>query len=238
MRVCEGCREAPTRGVHSNLCPRCGWLRKSARNKAWCAANRPPRHNTGKWHHARAATPELACTRCGVVQSSTRFTLGVRGRPGVLQPICLDCKGKEKQRESRRQLLDAPQRTCTKCSRTMDRAEFKPNGWWCAQCRAQYGKAWWRANPGKLREREQRRRARKLAVAKVDFTDEQWLEILEIHDNRCAYCLERCDRLERDHVVALSCGGDHSADNIVPACRRCNASKGARPVFMMAGHAA
>jgi hypothetical protein len=238
MRVCEGCREAPTRGVHSNLCPRCGWLRKSARNKAWRAINRPPQREAGRRHPARVATPEITCIRCLVTQSSARYAFGVRGHPGVLQPICSDCRGKTKKSAFERGRRNMAERTCTKCSRTMARDEFKPDGWWCAKCRAEYSKAWWRANPDKLCERGQRRRARKLAAAKVDFTEEQWLEILKIHDGRCAYCLERCDRLERDHVVALSRGGDHSADNIVPACRSCNATKWARPVFMMAGHAA
>lgn len=47
--------------------------------------------------------------------------------------------------------------------------------------------------------------------------------------NQCAYC-GSSNRLEADHVVALSKGGLHTASNIVPACKCCNASKRDRPV--------
>lgn len=42
---------------------------------------------------------------------------------------------------------------------------------------------------------------------------------------RCAYCLAVTDNPERDHVVPFSQGGADSPDNMVPACRSCNARK-------------
>lgn len=42
---------------------------------------------------------------------------------------------------------------------------------------------------------------------------------------RCAYCLRPTDSPERDHIVPFSKGGTESYDNIVPACRSCNARK-------------
>jgi 5-methylcytosine-specific restriction endonuclease McrA len=65
----------------------------------------------------------------------------------------------------------------------------------------------------------------------------EWAEILEVHDRRCAYCLRRHDALQQDHVIALANGGAHAADNIVPACPKCNRRKSAAPVFLMARHA-
>ena len=38
-------------------------------------------------------------------------------------------------------------------------------------------------------------------------------------------------RLEMDHITPLSKGGDHTASNIVPCCRSCNAKKGTGPVL-------
>jgi len=41
----------------------------------------------------------------------------------------------------------------------------------------------------------------------------------------CAYCGESEQPLQKDCVQALSRGGRYTLDNIVPACRSCNASK-------------
>lgn len=43
----------------------------------------------------------------------------------------------------------------------------------------------------------------------------------------CRYC-RVTDDLTLDHVVPRRYGGSHRADNLVTACRRCNARKGAR----------
>lgn len=53
----------------------------------------------------------------------------------------------------------------------------------------------------------------------------EWLEILEYHGNRCAYCLVQSDSLQMDHVQPVAGGGRHEPENIVPACARCNSSK-------------
>ncbi|WBY02787.1 HNH endonuclease [Ramlibacter tataouinensis] len=46
----------------------------------------------------------------------------------------------------------------------------------------------------------------------------------------CAYCGAR-HSLEWDHVIPLAIGGPDTIDNLVRACRRCNASKGARDPY-------
>ncbi len=73
----------------------------------------------------------------------------------------------------------------------------------------------------KQREASRKRRAK----TKTEITKAQWLEILEINDNRCAYCLTKSDKLEVDHIIPLARGGLHEVDNIVPACEICNTSK-------------
>ena len=52
--------------------------------------------------------------------------------------------------------------------------------------------------------------------------------ILNIHDNKCHYCgilVLRGINLHFDHKIPLSKSGDHSVDNIVPACMNCNLRK-------------
>jgi 5-methylcytosine-specific restriction endonuclease McrA len=42
-----------------------------------------------------------------------------------------------------------------------------------------------------------------------------------------------CGTLTQDHVTAVSRGGEHSADNVVPACRSCNSRKSNRSIITM-----
>jgi hypothetical protein len=46
----------------------------------------------------------------------------------------------------------------------------------------------------------------------------------------CAYC-GATGRLEWEHVIPLAVGGPDSIDNLVRACRPCNAAKGARDPY-------
>ena len=58
-----------------------------------------------------------------------------------------------------------------------------------------------------------------------DLTDEQWAAMCALWGG-CAYCgIEPAETMQRDCVLALSRGGRYTLDNIVPACRSCNASK-------------
>jgi hypothetical protein len=44
-------------------------------------------------------------------------------------------------------------------------------------------------------------------------------------DDVCVYCEAVCDALEWEHIIALSRGGPDTIDNLVRACRACNAGK-------------
>ena len=57
-----------------------------------------------------------------------------------------------------------------------------------------------------------------------DLTAEQWTA-LQAAWGGCAYCGATGVAVQRDCVLALSRGGRYTLDNIVPACRSCNASK-------------
>jgi hypothetical protein len=60
--------------------------------------------------------------------------------------------------------------------------------------------------------------------SKGKVTAQQWRELKECFDNRCAYCL-RQTALTQDHFEPLSKGGLHDIENIIPCCRSCNSSK-------------
>jgi 5-methylcytosine-specific restriction endonuclease McrA len=86
-------------------------------------------------------------------------------------------------------------------------------------------KKWRVRNLDWYRCKEQRRKAAKLA-SPSDFTDYDWQALLYIYDERCAYCRKSNIPLHMDHVIPLSRGGTNTTDNIVPACKKCNTSKG------------
>jgi hypothetical protein len=109
----------------------------------------------------------------------------------------------------------------------------KPTEFWTEKMRR------WRAkNPDRWAHHSRggthRRRSRMNAI-EATITAQDWLETLEVFDHRCAYCNGRTEHLEQEHVVAIARGGGHTAENIVPACRSCNAKKKDRPVWVMAG---
>jgi 5-methylcytosine-specific restriction endonuclease McrA len=57
-----------------------------------------------------------------------------------------------------------------------------------------------------------------------DLTPAQWTSLKAVWGG-CAYCGVADEPLQRDCVLAISRGGRYTLDNIVPACRSCNASK-------------
>jgi 5-methylcytosine-specific restriction endonuclease McrA len=73
-----------------------------------------------------------------------------------------------------------------------------------------------------------RRRAAKRGV-ETTLTTSQWLAILAKYRHRCLRC-GSTGSLSMDHVVPISRGGAHSAENVQPLCAPCNSSKGTKTV--------
>jgi 5-methylcytosine-specific restriction endonuclease McrA len=74
------------------------------------------------------------------------------------------------------------------------------------------------------RARAARRRTRRVAASGSDLTDAEWFLILDAWA-ACAYCGADGVALQKDCVLPISRGGRYTLDNVVPACRSCNASK-------------
>lgn len=74
------------------------------------------------------------------------------------------------------------------------------------------------------RARASRRRKRRLDAITHDLTAAQW-STLQAAWGGCAYCGASDASLQRDCVLPISRGGRYTLDNVVPACRSCNASK-------------
>jgi len=80
-----------------------------------------------------------------------------------------------------------------------------------------------RDHPEVGRARSQNYRARRYA-ATGSFTPGEWLDLVALNGGQCAYC-GSADQLEADHRIPLARGGSNSIENIIPACRSCNAQK-------------
>lgn len=230
---------------------------RTERLRAERAANPKPRkaRKCDLSHPARLATSEKECRRCGEPRPSTEFWLAANSKDG-LGATCRRCRATGFNPEK------SGLHKCLACNQWLPRDRFyeraDPVSGKCSvssPCKACYQKRakayvksrpelqrwkkmyalqWQRLNPEKVKAAQQRRRARREEVAST-LTLHQWQEILEVFDHRCAYCLCKATSLEQDHVIAISRGGGHTEDNVVPACRSCNATKSNRPVFVMAG---
>lgn len=78
----------------------------------------------------------------------------------------------------------------------------------------------------------QRRRARLCDACSPGVTPAEWETICAAYTNadqeiECAYCHKPC-AATIDHVVPIARGGRDEPTNVVPCCRFCNTSKGAR----------
>ena len=92
-----------------------------------------------------------------------------------------------------------------------------------------YQREWRRNNPDRANAIRNRHRDARRGAAIVDLTYEQWVEIQAAWGHRCAYCHKKT-KLTMDHLTPVSEGGNHTASNIVPACRSCNSKKNTGPV--------
>lgn len=59
---------------------------------------------------------------------------------------------------------------------------------------------------------------------------EQWDNIKNHFNNKCAYCGKELD-LTQDHFIPLSADGEYTSSNIIPACQSCNSSKHNKDFF-------
>ena len=87
-------------------------------------------------------------------------------------------------------------------------------------------KAWAERNPEKRLERTQRRRTKLRGNLAYSVTKK---ELKKLYSSPCAYCKSN-EKISIDHVIPIARGGTHSIGNILPACSKCNSSKGAKTI--------
>lgn len=178
----------------------------------------------------KAATNMIVCIECG--ESTKHYGKGkcskcyrkeYQQRPEVKQR---HAKQERKRRKEKRETYLISER---KRAKTKKRIEWK----------RKYQKKYYEENKEHLLayQREYRKDTKRMTTYKMrrrsrergllaTLTPEDWDRILEEHDYKCHYCNEPHDELEREHRIPASRGGGFTPENIVPACPRCNRSKG------------
>jgi len=85
---------------------------------------------------------------------------------------------------------------------------------------------WQKNNKEKRKTYSERYRTKKLKLP-ATLTQNQWESITHDFGYSCAYCGKE-KPLVQEHFIALSKGGEYTHNNIIPACKNCNSSKGAK----------
>jgi 5-methylcytosine-specific restriction endonuclease McrA len=224
-RRCLGCG-IPLKMPTSKRCQSCNRLHQNALRRALPA---PP------------IPQEKACKDCGVVFLLSEFRHRPENRDGRGNR-CRGCEGvkcrewnerrpsyKSEWRKLHREQTLAVQRRFREAHRDhireLERARYDPE----------------RERERRKRQKEQRpdhyRKMSREAVRRRHYrkkaggtlTVKGWLEIREKLGNRCL-CCGTTENITVDHIVPLSQGGRHDADNVQPLCLRCNMAKGTKTI--------
>ncbi len=219
MKTCGSCKTELDAGAFSKL-------RSSKDGLAWrCrACDREARQ---QWESGLSREPitEKHCNGCDTTKPAAEFYAG-KTKDG-LGYYCAEC--------TCRRALEYKQKRPVEERQAESRAYYVKNKSVMnakAQAYRQENRAatsamtldWKRRNPERVTASEEKRRARKKGAESVGVTPEQWFAILAEFDHRCAYCLSP-GKLSMDHSRPLAKGGEHSPENVVPACKSCNCSK-------------
>ena len=87
----------------------------------------------------------------------------------------------------------------------------------------EYHKSYRIENPDKW-EAIAKRRKERIDKLPYTLTIKQWNYIKKKFNNKCVYCGQKLP-LQKDHFIPVVEEGGYTIDNIVPACKRCNAKK-------------
>ena len=110
--------------------------------------------------------------------------------------------------------------------------ENKPEPKYNLEYKRQCYKKWRETEKGKaIRQRNQFKRKAIMKDTINTLTSQEWLDILEAYNYRCAYCdveFEVENMPTRDHIIPISKSGHNTKENIIPACQSCNSIKGTK----------
>jgi 5-methylcytosine-specific restriction endonuclease McrA len=187
---------------------------------------------------------EKTCSDCGMSKPAEDFYVHKQTRDGR-HPYCKACCAVRGRRNYQRNTGRQARRKAYYAAHR-EEAKSAAKAWAAANrdrvlaCRQQYleshreqekqrARRWSAANPDRVKHNNRLRKARSKGATVCTLTLIQWEAIVAAYGGRCAYCGCLPAHLQMDHVVPLRKGGQHTAENVVPACRPCNARKYDKP---------
>lgn len=211
LKRCSGCREAravaefSTKG-DGRLRPKCRTCRQDM-HRAWVSAKpgRQPSLPRGqRLAIIRLARQPTAHTRVCTACSQEKPILAFGAVKGEYRFKCRECRAVE----TRRRYALSKERHAKK------RAEARVR------------------DPLRVRTNAingfHKRRARMKAV-EATLTTAEWKQIRATLGDRCL-CCGVVEGIALDHIIPISKGGGHVADNVQPLCMACNSSKGTKVI--------
>lgn len=152
------------------------------------------------------------CPRCGVTKPLTDYPKD-RRRPSGHFPYCKACNTKH----ARKWAVENKDKVAAYMQ------EYREAN---AQALRDARSKWQRNNPEYGRNVVRTRRAKKRGNTIAPPTIEDINARVAACGGKCVYCGEAFTQI--DHVIAIAEGGTDDIYNLVPACRRCNFSKGTK----------
>ena len=180
--------------------------------------------------------PAKCCSR--KCQMDLLYLKEKKSAPESVERICKNCgKGFVKLRSSQRKTCSAAClkhiatiKNCLVCHKQISYGATR-----CAVC-AQIGKVPWNKKFADPKTAKQIRRLREQAATGLTPSERKnLLKVWKSQNLSCSYCFNLCDTV--DHVVPLVRGGSNQIGNLVPACRKCNSSKGSKLIVEWKHHA-
>ena len=175
------------------------------------------------------------CSKCGEILHISRFHKDKNGKYKT-RPDCKECSRKyqkeynknNKEKISKRQKIWYEENKDDILKRSKERYEKNKDS--ILEKQKEYNKKWAKNNPEKILNRNNKRRNKEENQGN-GITKEQWLEMMNFFDWKCAYSGEKMESNNTtngrtvDHIIALDNGGENEPWNIIPMKKGYNTSK-------------
>ncbi len=216
---------------NAKRCPSCNDIATEARRRAWRDANRDLENARARARRAENPTPSREAGKRSRLKHPRPSKKKERywANPEKFRKEARDAyqRDPEKCREHSRRYRDANREKCRQARRDAYHASEAKSEVYVERSR-RAARAWYRANTHRAKASAYRRRARLRDACSPGVTAAEWAAICEQFSDGettwCAYCEKPATQI--DHVRPIFHRGADSPDNVVPACKSCNSSKG------------
>jgi 5-methylcytosine-specific restriction endonuclease McrA len=174
-----------------------------------------------------ATRPDGKGTKCKSCASS--YSKQLETIPVPETKFCNSCEliKSSSQFHKKKNSSDGLQGSCKACRNELRRAVYKLN----VEHERKLRKTLRDVDPiraRKWRSEAHAARRRRKYQANGSHSESDWLKRIKELCSCCYYCKNSNSVLTKDHLIPLSRGGSDYIDNIVPACKSCNCSKGTK----------